>query len=339
MLLFLVSSPALAQSIVGGDLVDPGDWPDTVALMQQGQAICTGTLIAPDVVLTAGHCVVQGANPTQVVAGTTNYTVGGETAQIAQKIESDEGWTTRDIAVLVLASDIVTVQPRTIGADCVADAFVDGVDSVVVGYGATDKQGTQYGTQLREATVPVVDADCSSPSYGCVGSINPGGEFVAGGDGVDTCSGDSGGPLYFVYDGEPYLMGVTSRAISQPGPPCGQGGVYVRADDNIAWIESKIGKTLPRPSCDGGDDGGGDDGGGGDDTGGGNPDPQPDTGGVDTGLVLQGDAAERPRGTVTPGPFSAAYGGCACATAGDLSTTVAGWLALLGGLVGLRRRR
>src|SRR5512138_3522047 len=51
--------------IVGGSEVPAGKWPDAVAVLG-AQGSCTGTLIAPTVVLTAGHCAE--ANPTRVIA-------------------------------------------------------------------------------------------------------------------------------------------------------------------------------------------------------------------------------------------------------------------------------
>src|SRR5688500_1012701 len=59
--------------VIGGTAVPAGKWPDAVAVLGQGS--CTGTLIAPDVVLTAGHCADAGM--TTVIADTTNYNATG----------------------------------------------------------------------------------------------------------------------------------------------------------------------------------------------------------------------------------------------------------------------
>jgi hypothetical protein len=75
--------------------------------------------------------------------------------------------------------------------------------------------------------------------------------------GTDSCFGDSGGPLFL--DGA--LVGVVSRGVGTAGAPCGGGGIYVRADRVVAWIERVTNRKLARATCAGPADGepGGDD--------------------------------------------------------------------------------
>ena len=61
-------------------------------------------------------------------------------------------------------------------------------------------------------------------------------EIVAGGNGVDSCNGDSGGPAYVEVDGEVQLAGATSRATKNFTQPCGDGGIYTRVDRYVDWI-------------------------------------------------------------------------------------------------------
>jgi endonuclease G len=63
-------------------------------------------------------------------------------------------------------------------------------------------------------------------------------EFVAGrkGLGLDTCNGDSGGPAYLSTLNGYVLAGLTSRATRSATLPCGDGGVYVRPDKYVDWI-------------------------------------------------------------------------------------------------------
>jgi MYXO-CTERM domain-containing protein len=86
---------------------------------------------------------------------------------------------------------------------------------------------------------------------GCQRAIAPRGEFMAGGSGVDACFGDSGGPVYLETADGPALIGVVSRGMSVAGVPCGNGGIYVRADKVVSWVQSVTGARLERSAgCD-----------------------------------------------------------------------------------------
>src|SRR5262245_6283387 len=90
--------PALAfandgsQSVIGGGAAPAGRWPDTVAVMWGTNAAndtaCTGTLIAPNLVVTAGHCVIGGA-PDHVLVGASKLSQpqDGKTIAIQKAIE------------------------------------------------------------------------------------------------------------------------------------------------------------------------------------------------------------------------------------------------------------
>ena len=266
------SSDSGSAWVVGGAQAPKGKWPDTAAIVFYGNQVgCTGTLIAPDVVITAGHCIGGIAG---VLLNTNDYTSGGEYIAVKKEIEYPNSWATVDVGLLLLDKSS-SVEPRVIAQDCVLEEIYDGADVQIVGYGALDIWGNQYGTKLMEATSTIADHDCTDMWRGCNSSVSPGGELGAGGNGVDACFGDSGGPLYLLGDKGHYLVGVTSRSYSNVYAPCEEGGIWGRPDSIIDWIESTSGRTLPKPDC-GGDDGGNEDNGGGDDGGG-------DNGGGDNG--------------------------------------------------------
>ena len=257
--ILVLSSPALAGAldtpVVGGHAAQPGEWPE-VALVVAPNALCSGTLVAPDVVLTAGHCIE--AHPFEVIVGTTDYSKpGGEKIPVASAIAYPDWQHQYDVGVLLLAHPS-TARPRAIAATCTADDHVkNGALVRVVGFGLTTAAGTGSNSLLEEATLPITDATCTRDAA-CNPAIAPGGELAAGGRGTDSCFGDSGGPLYVDVLRNAPLLGVVSRGEANAGQPCAGGGVYVRADKIAHWIEQTTHRTLARSTCSGKADGEGD---------------------------------------------------------------------------------
>lgn len=239
---------SIATPIVGGTLAPEGKWPDTVAVLMRGGA-CTGTLVAPDVVVTAGHCI--DAEPYEVVIDSVDYArSGGERIGVAWSRAYPEWYRSYDVGVIVLER-ASKVAPRTITAACTArQSLVPHASVHLVGFGVTDDQQEDPNTQLREATVAVTDPTCTLDPA-CQPSVAPHGEFIAGGRGADSCFGDSGGPVLVDVAGSPALVGIVSRGMSLAPTPCGGGGIYVRIDKVASWIQRVTGRQLSRTTCGG----------------------------------------------------------------------------------------
>lgn len=288
LLLLLAAAP---PPVVGGAPVAAGDWAPTALVWAGPDPFCTGVLVAPDVVLTAGHCV---GGATHVSPGLVDLgDVEGRT-RIRAKAAHPAWITTLDVAVLLLES------PVSGPVAGLAPEPTDGDTVHIVGWGATDEAGSIYPSALMAAAATVWDADCSGADWGCMTAVQPGGELVAGGEGVDSCSGDSGGPLYAGPPDAPLLVGLTSRGIDTDGPNCGDGGIYVRADAALGWAEGEVAALRA---------GGG------------------DTGGVDTASA----DADPPADPLSGGAFTGGFG-CGHAPAG-------GGLALVVLLMAPRARR
>jgi trypsin len=220
--------------IVGG--VPTKDFPDCVAVGAASQWCCTGTLVASNVVLTAGHC--QGGCSSRIFIG-TNVNAGGEIVGVVKAVRHpnyNQGGKHNDVTVLILERDVKTVKPRKIATA----TMINKAASVrAVGFGNTDPQSTTgYGIK-RMVDVPVASASCAadgSTRYGC----DKGFELVAGAPFLnkDSCNGDSGGPIYVKSGSQWYLAGATSRATVDSTRPCGDGGIYARADKYATWISS-----------------------------------------------------------------------------------------------------
>jgi secreted trypsin-like serine protease len=237
----------VSAPIVGGTPVAAGAWPDVVAVIGRF-GICTGTVIAEDLVLTAAHCL--DIAPYEVVAGQIDLRWPGGERRAIEWARAYPDWEERyDIAVLMLTQPL-RAAPRAVAQACTArDRLVTGTPLQLVGFGLTTKSGTGTNTRLHEATVAVIDGTCTTDPA-CAAAVAPGGEFTAGGHGTDACYGDSGGPVYIATAHGPALVGVVSRGLADTVYPCGEGGVYVRADKVVAWIQRVSGRKLARVPCD-----------------------------------------------------------------------------------------
>jgi secreted trypsin-like serine protease len=113
--------PAEHAPIIGGTDVADGKWPDVAAIMFPSPrgpvALCTGTLVAPTIVLTAAHCYdpFDPPLPVSVLIGTTSLALPdrGENIPILRGSTFPDIDGTHDIAVLVLARPS-TLTPRKI---------------------------------------------------------------------------------------------------------------------------------------------------------------------------------------------------------------------------------
>lgn len=247
-------TPASTQpEIVGGQDAAPDAWPWTVSLQDPSGSglnfhFCGGSLIAPDWVLTAAHCV-PGLQPGQLVAVVGPHRLSGGTGQrlpvdrIISHPQYDENTTNNDIALLHLARPATGVQPIPwLTAATLAQAN-PGVLATVTGWGALSEGGAGSDV-LQQVQVPVVSNQaCNSPnSYGggitenmlCAG-------FAEGGR--DSCQGDSGGPL-IVPDGN---GGWLQAGVVSFGNGCAAPnfyGVYSRVSQFDGWLRQHVG-TAP----------------------------------------------------------------------------------------------
>ena len=232
------------SEVMGGSAATAGKWPDVAAVMFNGSQGCTGTLIAPTVALTAGHC--NDTSLRSVLVGTTSLArpAEGEMLMVKQRFEYPQSQSTYDITVLTLMT-ASTKTPRPIATGWARFDIKNGAPVAIVGYGAIDRNASTYIDELQEATTTITDFDCTQKP-GCVASIAPAAELGAGGMGIDTCPGDSGGPLYTVTEYGSFLAGVTSRAYDDATYPCTDGGIYVRPDKIIDWIEMVAGVPVAK---------------------------------------------------------------------------------------------
>uniref|UniRef100_A0A4W5N5F3 Plasminogen n=1 Tax=Hucho hucho TaxID=62062 RepID=A0A4W5N5F3_9TELE len=227
--------------IVGGCVSKPHSWPWQISLRTNtGIHFCGGTLIAPQWVLTAVHCLESSKRPSAYMVVLGTHTDGANEPSKQQrnleKLILGPGGT--DIALLKLESPAI-INDYVLPACLPEKDYVvpPGTECYVTGWGET--QGTGGEGLLKETGFPVIENKvCNRPAYlnnrvkdheMCAGNIE---------GGADSCQGDSGGPLVCHAQNSFVLQGVTSWGLGCANAM--KPGVYVRVSKFTDWINSQI---------------------------------------------------------------------------------------------------
>jgi secreted trypsin-like serine protease len=244
------AGPGGSERIVGGDVADPADWPYAVAITTpSGVQFCGGTVIAPDAVLTAAHCMLdqfgEQVNPgsVRVVTGRPDLTDTGEgQTLLADKVSVHPQFAKRfrhDVAVVRLA-DSTTATPAVLATSADDAAATDPGDELrVAGWGSTKRAGGASSDVLLDvATFVTKPRKCARSFVQFKGTeeICTLGERM-GKHRTSSCYGDSGGPLVADTLAGPRLVG----AVSYGGRRCGvkDPTVYARVAENLVFIKKK----------------------------------------------------------------------------------------------------
>lgn len=222
--------------IIGGSTAGNYPWFSVLLIRStDGTAMCGGSLIQPDVILTAAHCW----DPDKVdsIRAIVNFRstplLGNEESRFVSQMIAHPEWSTdthlNDILLLKLDFPIETFDVASLSST----SPMTGEIVKAIGYGATsDKPSPDV---LQQVDIPVVASNDCNDSNSYNGEIDPALQLCAGTAGKDTCQGDSGGPLL---NSAGAIVGITSMGIGcalENFP-----GIYTRVSYYQGWIEQTL---------------------------------------------------------------------------------------------------
>ena len=239
----------VSSSIVGGELESGWSGVGALTLRVPGAgyvgSFCTATLIEPDWVLTAAHCLSASEDRPEPTPQTVRFFIGtdanptsggfppqGDFYQ-ADRFIIHPGYSgddfEDDIALVHLSDPVFNVEPYAINTNNLIPYTGD--DATYVGYGV-DNGVTQSGSGIKRSTemaIRYVETWIYDSQY----------------EGSGICFGDSGGPGLLNIRGDWKVVGVNSAVVGEV--PCEDFYISMRVDAYAPWINQQLG--APAPNC------------------------------------------------------------------------------------------
>ncbi|XP_057369142.1 trypsin alpha-3-like [Daphnia carinata] len=233
------------DQIVGGFKAKRGDYQFLAALLRDDEPFCGGSLITPNHVLTAAHCVDYikqvDYGTVKVLLNTTTIRPADDGAihrgvkKIVHHRNYNSATSVNDIAVVTLDSPVEGISVISLPRIGTTLSYA-GLWGTIIGFGRTHKtlaeeESSGFGSnKLLESSVKVITNSQCSAMY--VDTRISSSMLCAHADGTDTCQGDSGGPL---------IVHGTQVGIVSWGYGCADSryaGVYTRLTFFYSWIKA-----------------------------------------------------------------------------------------------------
>jgi len=215
-LICLLLSCLPAAAMVGGASTPPDSIAKAVVLIVGSRGnFCTGTALAADLVLTAAHCVLPGADYKIV-----EYERGEPQLRDVARVTAHPNFNlqtllahraTADVALLKLAAPLASIAPAALGATA---AVAPGDAFLVAGLGVAVRGDGKSGGTVRGASL-VATGKPGNLQIRLVDAATMGEK-----EGLGACTGDSGAPVFI----NGAIVGVVSWSTG-PRNSAGCGGL------------------------------------------------------------------------------------------------------------------
>jgi hypothetical protein len=190
------------------------------------QGLCTGTVVNQRTIIAAGHCLEGDVESVDIL--TKNAEFNTETFHVHPNYGQDE-IEINDVSIIISDQDLGT---NTFDILSNTTLVVDEL-GIIAGYGQTE---TGRSEQLRAAPVLIDSFTTEAIRI----------RYSGNNDFGNTCSGDSGGPLFVKRGSEWFLAGITSNGVKTN---CGPGDLSNFANlldpDNKYFINTYVPGLIP----------------------------------------------------------------------------------------------
>lgn len=257
------ASGGAQASIVGGTAAASEEWPWAAFILAadaKGEGFsCTGTVIAPTLVLTAGHCIediITGRKTPvgQYVVVTGSRDVRDSTLRQVSRVSRSIAYPNfnrfkvhGDAGLLVLTTP-TTAPAVALASPTDAALFAANTPTWIAGWGLSGSLAKLKRTPVlrRGATYVQPRLYCRNHARAYYPFFNYSSQLCTitpPGFSIGTCHGDSGGPaLAFREDGTPVQIGITSLGAADCDTHLPD--VFTRVDRIYSWIAEQVAATA-----------------------------------------------------------------------------------------------
>eukprot|EP00112_Aurelia_sp_Birch-Aquarium-sp1_P004750 Seg154.8 transcript_id=Seg154.8/GoldUCD/mRNA.D3Y31 product="Chymotrypsinogen 2" protein_id=Seg154.8/GoldUCD/D3Y31 len=241
-----------AGRVIAGDDAKRGAWPWQILMLYRGRTMCGGTLVAPNWVVTAAHCIdgkESQARSFTVRVGEHNSrsNEGSEDNIVVERIFKHPSYDRRvinnDIALLKLSRS--ARYSKYVSPACLPQQGASvpvGSNCYITGWGKIKHPGNMHYI-LQQGRLPVVSKQTCAALNTRISRIPITDKMVCAGSGGSSrtggCHGDSGGPFVCQSGGKWFLQG----AVSWGSGTCQSSKsytVFARVAQFRSWIDQTM---------------------------------------------------------------------------------------------------